>query len=71
MPLPLPVPACLTAAFFQIRFDGKSERTDIARHTLHPVWNKAFRWDVPDDKSLQDSPLEILYALAPILFRWL
>jgi Ca2+-dependent lipid-binding protein len=50
----------LTDAYVEVQFDEKSEKTDVVRHSLNPVWNKAFRFDVTDDKSLQDSPLEIL-----------
>lgn len=54
--------AALWDAYVEVKFDGMSEKTDVVRQSTNPVWNKAIRWDVPDDKSLQDSPLEILYV---------
>jgi hypothetical protein len=49
----------LTDAYVEVRFDGKSEKTDVVKHTLSPVWNKSFRFDVSDDKILQDQPVEL------------
>jgi Ca2+-dependent lipid-binding protein len=50
----------LTDAYVEIRYaEFESQRTDIARKTLSPVWNEDFRYEVSDDSDLQDEPLEL------------
>jgi len=50
----------LTDAFVEVQFGDKSEKTDIIKHSLNPSFNKSFRFDVSDDKVLQDLPLRII-----------
>ncbi|RKP23918.1 hypothetical protein SYNPS1DRAFT_23997, partial [Syncephalis pseudoplumigaleata] len=50
----------LTDAYVEVRYaEFESQRTDIARKTLAPVWNEDFRYEVSDDSDLQDEPLEL------------
>ena len=50
----------LTDAFVELRFaDYDLLRTQVCRHTLHPVWNEDFRFEVSDDADLQNEPLEL------------
>lgn len=39
--------------------DMPKASTSIARKTLNPVWNELFRFEIVNDVSLQDQPLEI------------
>lgn len=48
----------LTDAYVEVRFGDWSDRTNIARLTLDPVWNQEFRIEVTDDNNLQDLPIE-------------
>jgi len=45
-------------AFVEIRLDDIHHRTTTCRKTLNPVWNEEFRFEVVDDSSLQNSPVE-------------
>ncbi|KAJ3035771.1 hypothetical protein HK097_004106 [Rhizophlyctis rosea] len=50
----------LTDAFVEVKFaDYDVFRTQIARRTLNPVWNEDFRFEVSDDSTLQNEPLEL------------
>ncbi|KAJ3090649.1 hypothetical protein HK102_003097 [Quaeritorhiza haematococci] len=50
----------LTDAFVEMHFANKeTQRTQICKRTLNPVWNEDFRFEVSDDADLQNEPLEI------------
>ena len=49
----------LTDAYVHIRVAGVEAQTKVARRTLRPVWNEDFKFEVADDATLQNEPLEI------------
>lgn len=50
----------LTDAYAEVRFASfDTERTQIHRKSLNPVWNEDFRFEVSDDADLQNEPLDI------------
>eukprot|EP00741_Cyanophora_paradoxa_P014632 tig00020816_g14112.t1 len=50
----------LADAYVEIKFaDQETQKTEVKRKSLNPVWNEDFRFEVQDDSHLQDAPLEI------------
>ena len=47
-----------TDAFVLIKLNDQSFQTSTYRKSLSPVWNEDFIFEVADDSSLQDAPLE-------------
>jgi hypothetical protein len=48
-----------TDAFVEVRLGDEAKRTNTFRKSLNPVWNEDFIFEVIDDSSLQDAPLEL------------
>ena len=43
----------------EVRFGDKVHHTSVKYKTLNPVWNEDFRFEVTNDKLLQDEPIEL------------
>lgn len=48
-----------TDGFVLVRFAGREDQTSVKRKTLTPRWDEDFRFDVQDDATLQNEPLEL------------
>ena len=48
-----------TDAFVEIRLGEEIRRTNVCRKSLNPAWDESFHFEVIDDSSLQDAPLEL------------
>ena len=48
----------LTDAYVELRFGTTVERTESFHKSLNPAWHKAFRVEVSEDASLQNTPIE-------------
>ena len=47
-----------TDAFVEVKLNNITQKTSTCRKSLNPVWNNDFRFEVIDDSTLQDSPIE-------------
>ena len=48
-----------TDAFVEVRLCEGYKRTKTCRKSLNPVWDEDFRFEIIDDSSLQDAPVEL------------
>ena len=49
-----------TDAFVEVRLgDAQNKRTSTCRKSLNPQWGEEFRFEVMDDSTLQDAPVEL------------
>jgi hypothetical protein len=48
-----------TDAYVEVRLGDEVKRTQTYRKSLNPIWNEDFRFEVMDDSSLQEAPLEL------------
>ena len=48
-----------TDAFVEVRLCEEYKRTKTCRKSLNPVWDEDFRFEIIDDSSLQDAPVEL------------
>ena len=48
-----------TDAFVEVRVCEELKRTKTCRKDLNPVWGEEFRFEIIDDSSLQDEPVEL------------
>ncbi|KAF2071191.1 hypothetical protein CYY_007493 [Polysphondylium violaceum] len=52
--------SALADAYVEIKCgQNDSQKTDIQRKTLNPIWNQDFRFDFPNEADIQDKPLDI------------
>ena len=49
----------LADPYVVVKLDDNFEQTEICPKTLNPVWNRDFRFDVPDLQTLQEDPIEL------------
>jgi Ca2+-dependent lipid-binding protein len=47
-----------TDAFVEVKLNNITQKTSTCKKTLNPVWNTDFKFEVMDDSTLQDSPVE-------------
>jgi hypothetical protein len=48
-----------TDAFVEVRVCDDLKRTKTCRKSLNPAWDEEFRFEIIDDSSLQDEPVEL------------
>lgn len=47
-----------TDAFVEVKLNNIAQKTHTCKKSLSPVWNCDFKFEVMDDSTLQDSPVE-------------